>query len=112
MYVETFIDVASNCIASPFTQTFWESATAQGITYPAMVATVTFAEPGTTFITFIFPDLIVTMLTPGELITQVSLPDLSVVSDVRAIVFSQDPEGQLSERAKYSRMSYIGLRLS
>ena len=73
---------------------------------------VTFAEPGTTFITFIFPDLIVTMLAPGELITQVSLPDLSVVSDVRAIAFSQDPEGQLSERAKYSRMSYIGLRLS
>jgi hypothetical protein len=70
--VETFTNVASACSVSPFTQTLWRTAIVQGTMYPAIVTTQTFAQPGTTSITYTFPDLLLTMLTPGELITLVS----------------------------------------
>jgi hypothetical protein len=62
----------SGCTSSPFTQTFWATATVGGNIYVAEAATITFTpSTGSLTVTYVFPDLIVTMLTPGELITEV-----------------------------------------
>jgi hypothetical protein len=70
--MQSVVNTESGCTASPFTQTFWATATVGGNIYIAYAATVTFyPSTGTLTMSYVFPDLIVTMLTPGELITAV-----------------------------------------
>ena len=61
----------SGCSTSPTVYTRWKTAYVNGETFPGntVIATIT----GPTHFTYIFPDLLLTMLTPGELMIQVEI---------------------------------------
>jgi hypothetical protein len=70
--METYRNVAAACSQSPFTQTQNRTAWVRGTTYTANPATVTFSQ-SIAFQTYVYPNLIMTLLTPGDIITQVPL---------------------------------------
>lgn len=57
------------CSISPTVYTRWKTAYVNGQTYRGNTIVATISGP--TYFTYIFPDLILTLLTPGELMTQV-----------------------------------------
>jgi hypothetical protein len=62
----------AGCALDPTAFTRWKTAYVDGATFTAYTVTATFTGP--THFTYIFPDLILTMLTPGELMIQVPCP--------------------------------------
>lgn len=71
--METYLNVATGCSQSPFTQTQNRTAWVRGTTFTANPATVTFSQSSIAFQTYVYPNLILTLLTPGDIITQVLL---------------------------------------
>jgi hypothetical protein len=70
-YVETYSDI-TGCSTRPFIFTEWRTAYVGASTYPALAATVALITDGSVYVTYNYPDLILTALTPGETMTQVS----------------------------------------
>jgi hypothetical protein len=70
--VETYSDAfMSNCSASPEIITEWRTAYVNGQAYPGLAVTGTISSP--TWLTYTFPELILTLLQPGDVISQVIL---------------------------------------
>jgi len=70
-YVETYYNI-TDCDTSPFIFTEWRTAYVRGSTYAGNTVTITL-QSGNTFVTYTFPDLIVTLLQPGDTVIMVSL---------------------------------------
>lgn len=70
-YVETFSGYASDCSTVPATVTEWRTASVDSVLYPAFVETYTL-RTGTTYCTYTYPGLILTLLKPGDIVMQVS----------------------------------------
>ncbi len=70
-YVETASSTEmSGCSTDPATLTEWRTAYVNGIAYPGETVVATITGP-TSFI-YTFPQLIVSLLAPGDVITQVN----------------------------------------
>ena len=79
--VETDLSLASDCSTSPITQTQWRTAYLRGTEYPGNGFVATFSQPGgTVYISYVFPDLILTLLHPGDIISMVFFPKKSVAA--------------------------------
>ena len=71
-YTWTLSAFITGCATAPETITLHDTWLVEGTTFPAQnTATVTFSSDGTVFVTFTFPGMTVTSLTPGEPITLV-----------------------------------------
>lgn len=69
--IETYSDFASDCVASPFAQTQIRTLYHRNTGYPGNVISVTM-QTGTSAVSYVFPNLFLTLLLPGDLVTQVS----------------------------------------
>jgi hypothetical protein len=73
------IELVQNCGAMPQTSTEVYEITVGGTVYRALPATITFANETRLTHTWEFPDLLLTLLTPGETITFVFSPSSKVM---------------------------------
>jgi len=69
MIVETFFDVPSVCVTGPATVTEWRTMWLSGSGYAA--EGVPYTIPGDTLVTYTFQELVLTLLKPGDVLTQV-----------------------------------------
>jgi hypothetical protein len=76
MYVETFSSPAPDCATDPATVTEWRTAwigTNTATSYLALATSYTLqVQTTTSYCTYIYPELYLTMLKPGDVIKQVS----------------------------------------
>jgi hypothetical protein len=71
-YVETFSSPAADCQTDPATVTEYRTAYVNGETYYALAVSYTLQVPTLTFYrTYTYPNLILTLLNPGDVIYQV-----------------------------------------
>lgn len=75
-YVET-VSSFSDCTAAPYTGVEWRTAYVGDSTFTANTVTFILSEAdtyvGSVFISYVYPDMILTILEPGQTIIQVSL---------------------------------------
>jgi hypothetical protein len=69
MIVETFYNVPSACVTGPATVTEWRTMWLSGSGYPA--AGVSYTIPSDTLVTYTFQELLLILLKPGDVLTQV-----------------------------------------
>jgi hypothetical protein len=67
-FVESFYDVS--CASDPLTWTEWRTAYINGLSYSAETETIILVAVNTE-VTYTFPSLLLTMLTPGDVIIMV-----------------------------------------
>lgn len=69
-YIETYSSINSDCATSPVIMTEWRTAYIGDAVYPGLGEVFTISS-GTFYVTYTFPGLFLTDLTPGEVMTQV-----------------------------------------
>jgi hypothetical protein len=70
-YVETYSSPAADCATDPGTVTQSRTVYVNGNSYLALVRSFTIQFPTTFYCTYTYPDLILTLLSPGDVIVEV-----------------------------------------